>query len=121
MIFILRNFFLIFCVLKKAHLVSVNILFFFLIFIFYLTVPGLSCGMKDLQSQHVGSSFLTRDPTQAPCIGNMESQPLDHQGSPSVNILNEMVNSCFFFLSIMKPSQFHAMYTFESTLPEKGR
>lgn len=28
------------------------------------------------------SSSLTRDQTQDPCIGNMESQPLDHQGSP---------------------------------------
>ena len=30
----------------------------------------------------MGSSSLTRDQTQGPCIGNMESQPLDHQGSP---------------------------------------
>ena len=29
----------------------------------------------------VGSSLLTRDQTQAPCIGSMESWPLDHQGS----------------------------------------
>ena len=30
---------------------------------------------------HIGSS-LTRDQTHAPCIGNLESQPLDHQGGP---------------------------------------
>ena len=36
----------------------------------------LSCGM------HVGSSSLTRDRTQAPCIGSTESYPLHHQGSP---------------------------------------
>ena len=36
----------------------------------------LSCGM------HVGSSSLTRDRTLAPCIGSVESYPLDHQGSP---------------------------------------
>ena len=28
------------------------------------------------------SSSLTRDQTQAPCIGNTQSYPLDHQGSP---------------------------------------
>uniref|UniRef100_A0A8C0A3K3 Mediator of RNA polymerase II transcription subunit 21 n=1 Tax=Bos mutus grunniens TaxID=30521 RepID=A0A8C0A3K3_BOSMU len=27
----------------------------------------------------VGSSLLTRDQTQAPCVGSMESWPLDHQ------------------------------------------
>ena len=31
---------------------------------------------------HVGSSSLTRDWTQAPCIGSTESQPQDHQWSP---------------------------------------
>ena len=31
---------------------------------------------------HAGSSSPTRDRTQAPCIGSMESYPLDHQGSP---------------------------------------
>ena len=30
----------------------------------------------------MGSSSLTRDQSQAPCIGGPESQPLDHQGSP---------------------------------------
>ena len=30
----------------------------------------------------MGFSSLTRDWTQAPCIGSMESQPLDHQWSP---------------------------------------
>ena len=37
------------------------------------------------------SSFLTGDQTQAPCVGSMESQPLDHQGSllamfPEMNV-----------------------------------
>ena len=41
----------------------------------------LSCGM------HAGSSSLTRDRTQAPCIGRAESYPLDHHGSPSVTHL----------------------------------
>ena len=43
----------------------------------------LSCGMRTLScSMHVGSSSLTRDRTQAPCIGSVESYPLCHQRSP---------------------------------------
>ena len=30
----------------------------------------------------VESSFLTRNQTQVPCFGSVESQPVDHQGSP---------------------------------------
>ena len=30
----------------------------------------------------MGSSSLTRGQAQAPCIGSLESQPLDHEGSP---------------------------------------
>ena len=37
----------------------------------------LSCGM------HVGSNSPTRDQTQVPCTGSVESYPLDHQGSPA--------------------------------------
>ena len=47
----------------------------------------LPCFMQDLYLghgksclPHAGSSSLTRDPTQAPCYGSMESWPLDHQG-----------------------------------------
>ena len=69
-------------------------LFIFLIFI-YLASSSLSCGKLDLCcgtracgifscSMHVGSSSLTRDPTQTPCIGSMDSQPMDHQGSPCI-------------------------------------
>ena len=36
----------------------------------------LSCSM------YVGSSYLTRDRTHAPCIRSVESYPLCHQGSP---------------------------------------
>ena len=43
-------------------------LFFFL---------ALTCNMQNLSS-------LTRDWTCAPCGGSIESQPLDHQGSPSL-------------------------------------
>ena len=43
----------------------------------FLAVPGLSCGM------HVGSISPTRDQTRAPCIGSVESYPLDHQPGKS--------------------------------------
>ena len=38
-----------------------------------LAVLALSCSTWDLYSQHVGSSSLTRDRTQAPCTGSSES------------------------------------------------
>ena len=38
------------------------------------------------QLQHVGSSSLTRDHTWAPCIGNMESKPLDRQQSSKISM-----------------------------------
>ena len=34
---------------------------------------------------HVGSSSPTRDRTQAPCIGSVESSALCHQGSPTLH------------------------------------
>ena len=81
-------------------------LFYLLIYyLFILALPGLSCGTQDLCcimrdllvaacgllscsmwtlscGMHAGSSSLTRDRTQAPCIGSTESYPLDQQGSP---------------------------------------
>ena len=47
-----------------------------------------SSGCTRPQFQHVGSSSLTRDQTRAPCTGSLESQPLDHQGSPCAHLLN---------------------------------
>lgn len=38
---------------------------------------------------HVGSSSPTWAQTQARCVGSMESQPLDHQGSPHIYILKK--------------------------------
>ena len=35
----------------------------------------------------MGSGSLTKDQTQAPCIGSMESQPLDQQRNPKFYIL----------------------------------
>ena len=58
-------------------------LFFFNVYI-YLAAPGLSCSTQGLYLWHAGSSALARDGTPGPPhTGSAESQPLDHQGSPS--------------------------------------
>ena len=50
--------------------------------------------------QHVGSSYLTRVRTQAPCFGSMESQPLDDQGSPFIDLFCGLFSLYFiYFLS----------------------
>ena len=68
------------------------ILFFFSIYIYiYLAAPGLRFSKRDLQLQGVGSGSLTRDLTWAPCFGTMESQPLDHQGSPCLLLLSLII------------------------------
>ena len=68
---------------------------FVCLFIYILAAPGLSCSTQGLLvaaygllscGMHVGSSFLTRDQTPAPCVGSVESYPLDHQGSPSLSL-----------------------------------
>ena len=51
-------------------------------FFFYLTVPGLCCGMQDLQLWHVGSSSLTRDQTWAPALGAKSFSHWTTRGSP---------------------------------------
>ena len=48
-------------------------------------------GCAASQLRHVGSSFLTRDQTQGPCIGIQGFQPLDHQGSPSLTFITAIV------------------------------
>ena len=53
-------------------------------------IINLLCDIYHLQLWHVGSNSLTRDLTQVPCIGSLESQSLDHQGIPTL---------CFFFFS----------------------
>ena len=67
--------------LGKQPLVKPGLRAFYKIYI-YLTATGFSCGMRiinfscsmqTLSLQHVGSSSLTRDRTQALCIGSMES------------------------------------------------
>ena len=37
-----------------------------------------------------GSSSLTRDRTRAPCVGSVESDPLDHQGGPQPTFLKSL-------------------------------
>lgn len=50
---------------------------------------GFGCaGMWDFGS-------LTRDRTCAPCIGSVESSPLDYQGSPRIFFFNLRLNSIF--------------------------
>ena len=63
------------------------------------------CGCARSQLQHVGSSSLTRDGTRAPCVGRMESQPVDHQGrSPSYLYLTQI---CFTMTSTHQFQFFH--------------
>ena len=68
----------------QIYVLGADIRIFFLIFIYLLFIWLhwvlvaarwlLSCGMGTLSSgMHVGSSSLTRDRTQAPCIGSTES------------------------------------------------
>ena len=62
--------------IKFTYVAHIIFLSFFNIFIYLF-------GCIRSQLRHTGSSFLIGDQTQAPCIGRAESQPLDHQGSPS--------------------------------------
>ena len=41
----------------------------------------------------MGSSLLTRDGTQAPCIGSVGSLPLDYQGSPNILLISAVWQS----------------------------
>lgn len=68
---------------RATMLIHHAVLFYLFIYFAYLAVPGLSCSsMQDPYLWHGGSSSLIKDRTQAPCIGNTESQPVDRQGSP---------------------------------------
>ena len=54
----------------------------FLIYLFRLCqVLVAACGLLSCGT-HAGCSSPTRDRTQVPCIGSVESCTLDHQGSP---------------------------------------
>ena len=47
--------------------------------------------------QHVGSSYLNRVRTQVPYIGSMESQPLDDQGSPFIDLFYGLFSFYFIY------------------------
>ena len=82
----LLNVYLLGCTRSQLQHVGSSIIFAsFLIFI-------AACGI--FQSQPAGSSSLTRDQTQAPCIGNRESQPLDHQEVPVFPSLHRNEHAC---------------------------
>ena len=60
--------------------------FFFFKYLFvYLVVPVLNCGM------HVGSSSLTRDRIQAPCIGSAVLSTAPPGKSPCIYFLKEVL------------------------------
>ena len=67
-------FFLIFIWLYRSQLQHVESSVAAHIFSNCVTWAQMLCGMQNPSSP-------TRNQTRAPCIGNMESQPLDHQGS----------------------------------------
>ena len=76
--------------LKPDPRVIIYSVYLFLTFFFFFGCTCLSCGMWDLSLSHVGSSSLTRDRTQAPCIGSMESWPLDTEKSLNCFLINSL-------------------------------
>lgn len=77
---------LFFCLFVQGHVyVSMRVhtctsYFFNIYFIIY------SLGYSRSQVKHVVSSSMTRDATRAPYIGSLETQPLDHYGSPNISL-----------------------------------
>ena len=61
-------------------------------------------GCTGSQLWHMGSSFLTREQTEASCFGSTGSQPVGHQGSPRVPYLKR------FFSFLWSPFQKSADY-----------
>ena len=55
--------------------------FFFKIYLFWLCQVLVAACRIYTCGMHARSSSQTRDQTRTPCIGSMESYPLDHQGS----------------------------------------
>ena len=87
-----------------GFLVFIYLLF---IYLFILAALGLSCGMRTLSCRmHEGSSSPTRDRTRVPCIGSVESYPLDHQGSP-LELALHITQDVDFFLLHMNIQSFH--------------
>ena len=67
----------------------------------YLAALSLSCNMQDLQSslKHAGSSFLTRDRTQAPCIRStvLAAGPPGKSSTPTFGNDQSVCMILFFF------------------------
>ena len=68
-----------------------------------------SCGMRTPSWRHAGSSSLTRDRTQGPCIGSAESQPPDRQGSPRHPFLNPKIGSTYVLVLPVYMRKDHAL------------
>ena len=70
-----------------------SVFFSIYIYLFILTVPGLSCSMFSCSMQtlswgmHVGSGIKPGPP----CIGSTESYPLHHQGSPLLSPVSKFL------------------------------
>ena len=79
-LFFLKKYLFIYLFWPRRVLVEASGIFVAAWGIFFAACGIFSCGVR------VGSSSLTRDRTRAPCIGSTESQPLDHQRSPSREI-----------------------------------
>ena len=65
------------CFFKKYIFILLFLFWLLRVLVVALGIFSLHCGVQHLYLQHVGSSSLTRDGTQTPCIGNTESQPLE--------------------------------------------
>ena len=69
----------------------------------------------DSYVQHVGSSSVTEDQTLVSCIENMESWPLDYQGSPKEDFLSLRLSAELTSVWVpMSMSQFAPLTTFPS-------
>ena len=60
--------------------------------------------------RHAGFNSLTRDGTRAPCIGSIEPQPLNRQGSPHCSVLeSEIIVLISYLLSASLHAGEHSM------------
>ena len=75
-------------VASLIHLLSAPAVGLSFFFFKYLVIYLMNLfGCIESSMQHVRSSSLIRDGTWIPCNRSVESQPLDHQGSPRIVFL----------------------------------
>ena len=72
----------------------------YFIFIYLFVCVGSLVVACKLLVWHVGSSSVTRDWTWALCTETLESQPLDHQGSPG-SFLSWFTSFCYWVVKIL--------------------